>query len=67
MVMTRLPIEPYWVNAAEWWLANHNSNTEEFRFWLYTQGVFPVRRRSFYPWIEFEDPEQALMFQLKWS
>jgi hypothetical protein len=67
MVMTRLPIEPYWVNAAEWWLENHNNNNEEFRFWLYTQGVFPAVRKTFYPWIEFEDPEQALMFQLRWA
>ena len=65
--MIRLPIEPYWVNAAEWWLENRNSNSEEFRYWLYTQGVFPVRRTSFYPWIEFEDPELATMFQLRWS
>ena len=67
MGMTRLPIEPYWVNAAEWWLANRNSNNEEFRFWLYTQGVYPVVRKTFYPWIEFEDPEQALLFQLRWA
>jgi hypothetical protein len=65
--MIRLPIEPYWANAALWWLENRNSNNEEFRYWLYTQGVFPVQRQSFYPWIEFEDPEQATMFQLRWS
>ena len=65
--MIRLPIEPYWANAALWWLENRNSNTEEFNYWLYTQGVFPVKRKSFYPWIEFEDPEQATMFQLRWS
>ena len=65
--MIRLPIEPYWANAALWWLENRNSNNEEFRYWLYTQGVFPVKRKSFYPWIEFEDPELATMFQLRWS
>lgn len=67
MVMTRLPIEPYWVNAAEWWIENHNSNTEEFGYWLYTQGVSPVMRKSFFPWIEFEHANQALIFQLKWA
>jgi hypothetical protein len=66
-IMIKLPIEPYWANAAVWWLENHNSNTEEFRYWLYTQGVFPVQRKSFYPWIEFEDPELATMFQLRWA
>ena len=65
--MIRLPIEPYWANAALWWLENRNSNNEEFRYWLYTQGVFPVQRKSFYPWIEFEDPELATMFQLRWA
>jgi hypothetical protein len=65
--MTQLPIEPYWVNAAEWWLANHNSDNEDFNYWLHTQGVFTVKRKSFYPWIEFENPEDALIFQLKWS
>ena len=67
IIMIKLPIEPYWVNAALWWLENRNSNSEEFRYWLYTQGVFPVKRRSFYPWIEFEDPELATMFQLRWA
>ena len=65
--MTRLPIEPYWVNAAEWWLANRNSDYDEFNFWLYSQGVFAVKRKSFYPWIEFENPEDAIIFQLRWS
>jgi hypothetical protein len=67
VVVTRLPIEPYWVNAAEWWIKHHDCNNDKFNYWLYTQGVFPVKRRSFYSWIEFEDPEQALMFQLKWA
>jgi hypothetical protein len=40
---------------------------EEFCYWLYTQGVFPSKRKSFYPWIEFENPEDAVVFQLKWS
>ena len=65
--MTRLPIEPYWVNAAEWWLANCNSDNEAFCYWLYTQGVFPAKRHSFYPWVEFENPEDAVVFQLRWS
>lgn len=65
--MTRLPIEPYWVNAATWWLANCNSDNTEFNRWLFTQGVFPINRQSFYPWIEFENPEDAIMFQLRWS
>lgn len=65
--MTRLPIEPYWVNAATWWLDNCNSDNTEFNRWLFAQGVFPINRQSFYPWIEFENPEDAIMFQLRWG
>jgi hypothetical protein len=65
--MTRLPIEPYWVNAATWWLENCNTNNDEFCYWLFTQGVFPVKRKSFYPWIEFGCAEDATMFQLRWG
>lgn len=67
MGITQLPIEPYWVNAAEWWLANRNTDNNEFNCWLYSQGLFAVHRESFYPWIEFSNPKQALLFQLRWS
>jgi hypothetical protein len=29
--------------------------------------VFPVKRHSFYPWVEFENPEDAVIFQLRWA
>ena len=65
--MTKLPVEPYWVNAANWWLKNHNDNNHEFNLWLREQGVHVVKRDKFYPWIEFHEPVHAVIFQLKWS
>ena len=67
MVVTRLPIDPYWINAAQWWLANHNYNNEEFCCWLKEQGVVIVKRYHFYPWLDFHDYEAALIFQLRWA
>jgi hypothetical protein len=66
--MVRLPITPYWTNAAQWWMDNHNSNTHEFNQWLCVQGVTlqPFRPHS-YPWIEFEDHELAALFILRWA
>lgn len=67
MGITRLPIEPYWANAAFWWLENRNCNNAEFNQWLYKQGVIPMQHEQFHPWIYFEKPEDALIFQLRWA
>jgi len=67
--MTQLPIEPYWTNAGRWWLENHNSNSEEFRYWLSDQGVINLfkPRSAFYAWLDFDNKQDALMFALRWS
>lgn len=69
IIMIKLPIEPYWTNAGRWWLENHNSNSEEFRYWLSDQGVINLfkPRSAFYAWLDFEDPKLATMFQLRWA
>lgn len=66
--MIKVPIEPYWFNAVEWWMTNHNSNTEDFHAWLRLQGATVVADRAvFYPWVDFEQEEYAVLFILRWS
>ena len=61
--LIKLSIEPYWVNAAQWWLANKNSNNQQFKMWLYEQGVSKMEPGYLY----FKDSKHSLMFQLKWG
>lgn len=67
MVVTRLPNDPYWFNAAMWWMTNCNCNNEEFCGWLSEQGVIIMKRHHFYPWLDFNDRDAALLFQLRWA
>lgn len=67
--MNQLPVEPYWVNAARWWIDNHPGGPGEyssFLAWLTEQGVSVVKRDSYYPWIDFHSAEHAVIFQLRW-
>lgn len=65
--MIQLPVEPYYVNAATWWLQNKNSNISEFNSWLEGQGVIIKNRDSYYPWLDFESPLSATLFRIKWN
>jgi hypothetical protein len=67
--MNQLAVEPYWVNAARWWIDNHPGKSGEypnFLRWLEDQGVIVVARDSYYPWINFHSAEHAVIFQLRW-
>lgn len=65
--MTQLPVEPYWKNAARWWLKNYNEEIGRYNIWLRDQGVNIVNRPVFYPWIDFESEYDALVFALRWA
>ena len=65
--MYKLPVEPYYVNAAKWWLENKNHDNEEFKAWLEEQGTIIKDRNSYYPWLDFESPLLATLFRIKWK
>jgi hypothetical protein len=70
--MTRVPIEPYWFNAIEWWMTTHGyeegvKRIDLFNEWLRQQGATVMNRTEFYPWVEFELEEYAVLFVLTWG
>lgn len=65
--MIRLPVDPYYVNAATWWLENKNHNNEKFKAWLKEQGTEIQEHDSYYPWLDFESPLSATLFRIMWS
>jgi hypothetical protein len=64
--MIKIPIEPYWANAAIWYVANTEGDLEEFHDWLKDQGVIGLPRTEYTPYVEFINPYQALIFRMKW-
>jgi hypothetical protein len=65
--MIRLPVDPYYFNAATWWLKNRNDDSEEFKAWLKEQGTEIQEHDSYYPWLDFESPLLATLFRIKWG
>jgi hypothetical protein len=65
--MYRLPVEPYYVNAATWWLENNNSNNDQFKAWLKSQGTIIEEHDSYYPWLDFESGLLMVLFRMKWT
>lgn len=65
--MYKLPVEPYYVNAATWWLENQNRDNEEFKAWLKEQGTVIKDRNSYYPWLDFEDSFMMTLFRIRWA
>ena len=65
--MYKLPVEPYYVNAATWWLENKNHDNEEFKAWLKEQGIVIQEHDSYYPWLDFENPLAATLFRIMWA
>ena len=65
--MYKLPVEPYYVNAATWWLENKNHDNEEFKAWLKEQGTEIQKHDSYYPWLDFEYSFSMTLFRLRWS
>jgi len=66
-VSVEVDVDPYWVNAANWWLNNRNNDVIEFNDWLAEQGVIIIERKQFTPYIEFDCPLSATLFKIKWS
>jgi len=65
--MYKLPVDPYYFNAATWWLKNRNTNNGEFRAWLKEQGTEIQKHDSYYPWLDFEYSFSMTLFRLRWS
>jgi len=65
--MYKLPVDPYYFNAANWWLQNRNTNNGEFRAWLKEQGTEIQKHDSYYPWLDFEYSFAMTLFRLRWS
>jgi len=65
--MYKLPVDPYYFNAATWWLENMNHDNEEFKAWLKEQGTEIQKHDSYYPWLEFEDSFMMTLFRIRWS
>jgi hypothetical protein len=65
--MYRLPVDPYYINAATWWLENCNSNNDQFKVWLKSQGTIIKEHDSYYPWLDFESGLLMVLFRMKWT
>jgi len=65
--MYKLPVDPYYFNAANWWLQNRNHDNEEFKAWLKEQGCEIQKHDSYYPWLDFEYSFSMTLFRLRWS
>ena len=65
--MFKIPVDPYYVNAATWWLENNNHDNEEFKAWLKEQGTVIQEHDSYYPWLDFESPLAATLFRIMWA
>jgi len=65
--MYKLPVDPYYFNAANWWLQNRNHDNEEFKEWMREQGTIIKDRDAYYPWLDFEYSFSMTLFRLRWS
>jgi hypothetical protein len=65
--MIKLPVDPYYINAATWWLNNRECDNNQFQEWLQYQGVITADRETYYPWLDFDNTLLATLFKIKWS
>ena len=73
--MIRIPIDPYWSNAIQNWIASRSDiamtdRSEEIRLWhswLQEQGVLVYHGSGFQPYLEFTCDSQATAFMLRWA
>ena len=76
MGITKVPVEPYWVNATNWWVeknlgsAARQATKEEvadYDNWMLEQGACVIRTGEYNPWLEFNDELLATKFMLMWA
>jgi hypothetical protein len=76
MALIKVPVEPYWVNAVQWYVENcmgicteENQKKELAKYdaWMSEQGAHIIRIGDYYPWLHFTDPVAATMFMLRWA
>ena len=73
--MIRIPLDPYWTNAIEHWIASRSNipmtdRNEEIDLWwqwLEDQGVVVNRTATYRPYLEFTCDSMATAFMLRWS
>ena len=66
--MIQVPLEPYWVNAANWFINKYGTDQQEYYRWLADQGVQGLPMLTeFTDHLKFIDPDQALLFRLRWA
>jgi hypothetical protein len=65
--MIKLPIDPYWENAINWFVEHKQGGIRDFHRWLAEQGVVGLPRNEFTPYLEFINPYQAIIFRIKWA
>lgn len=66
--MIQVPLEPYWVNAANWFIERYGSDQRAFICWLTDQGVQGLPMVTEYTdHLKFIDANQALLFRLRWA
>jgi hypothetical protein len=62
-----IPVDPYYISAATWWLKNRNDNQLHFNLWLCEQGVVLKKRKEYTPYLEFNSQVESEIFRIKWS
>lgn len=65
--MIQVPLEPYWVNAANWFIDKYGVDQQEYHRWLANQGVVGSQVLTYTDHLKFIDPDQALLFRLRWA
>ena len=66
-MVIHIPLDPYWSNAAAWWVANERGGIDDYYQWMENQGVIGLPRENFTDYLEFINPYQALIFRIKWA
>ena len=67
-MVIRLPLDPYWENAVQWWSKQPGpANSGDYYAWMAEQGAIGLPRAVFTNYLEFEHEEDALLFRLRWA
>jgi hypothetical protein len=72
--MIHVPLDPYWGNAIQHWIASRsdtpmterNIEIDLWWQWLEDQGVVVIRTVRFKHYLEFTDDRMATAFMLRW-
>lgn len=73
--MIRIPLDPYWSNAIQHWIASRSEipmtdrkvEIDLWHEWLESQGVLVYKGVGYQPYLEFECDTMATAFMLRWA